>query len=78
MMLTCVTLCISLALACCWTSTGSVSYAKHNAFPKVDASKAKSVGEVVGSGSVSGFCDGAAERALDAALGRPEGWAATR
>ena len=66
----CTVLGLSLTLAGCWTSTGSVSYAKFNAFPTVDPSKTQTVGEVVGSGSVSyvGFCDSAAESALDDAL----------
>ena len=64
------TVCSCLALAGCWTSTGSISYAKYNAFPKVDARKAQSVGEVVASGSVSysGFCDSAVESAMADAL----------
>lgn len=61
---------LTLALTGCWTSTGSVSYARYNAFPTVDPSKVQTVGEVIGSGSVSyvGFCDIAVASALEEAL----------
>lgn len=60
----------ALALTGCWTSNGSVSYAKFNAFPQLEQQPAQVVGEVTGGGSVHyiGVCDVALEAALEEAL----------